>query len=117
MGLEARDVLPYVAALLIFGWGWFSSQRRSEALDGEQDHWRQVLQAERDNAVRECRRWQRYAQEMDIAHARLWQEWQEWAETMKALLRRAGLKDGERVPLEPNKSSVRWPAPPNGGDK
>jgi len=115
--LEWRDVLPYGVFVLIFAWGWLSMQRRSDTIDHEQDHWRQVLQAERDNAVRECRRWQRYAQEMDIAHALLWQEWQETFETLKGIIRRGGLQPGERMPIEPSKTSVRWPSPPNGGDK
>lgn len=117
MGSEWREMLPLGAALVMFIVGWLVTQRRSNTLDDEQDHWRRVLQTERDNAVRECRRWQRYASEMDIAHALLWGEWQEWAETMKDIVRRGGLKPGERMPLEPNKSSVRWPAMPNGEDK
>lgn len=117
MALEWRDVLPYLAALVMFAVGWVVTASRSSTLDDEQDHWRRVLQSERDKAVAECRRWQRYAAEMDISHALMWNEWQEWAETMKEIVRRGGLKPGERMPLEPNKSSVRWPTPPNGSDK
>ena len=114
MANEWREVWPFLAAVVV---AWVVAQRRSDTLDDEQDHWRRVLQDERDKAVAECRRWQRYAAEMDIAHALLWQEWQEWAETLKDIARRGGLKPGERLPLEPNKSSVRFPTPPNGGDK
>lgn len=117
MAAEWRDVLPYLAALIMFVVGWVVTASRSSTLDEEQDHWRQTLTTERDNAVRECRRWQRYAQEMDIAHALLWNEWNEWGETMVDLVRAGGLKGGQRMPQPPNKSSVRFPTPPNGEGK
>lgn len=114
---EFRAALPWLGGFVVALLTYIATWRRGEVIDDEQERWRREIMQERDRAMADCRRWQRYAQAMDIAHALLWTEWQEWAETMKAIIRRGGLRADERMPLEPNKSSVRFPTPPNGESK
>lgn len=53
---EWRELLPYLAGLVIFVAGWATMQRRADAIDSDQDQWRQVAQVERDRANRLERR-------------------------------------------------------------
>lgn len=56
MANEWRELLPYLAALVIFLVGVFVTQRRADALDNDQDQWRQVAQVERERTNRLERR-------------------------------------------------------------
>lgn len=112
---ELGAVLPWIGGFVVALLTYIATWRRGEVIDDEQERWRRELMQERDRAMHDCRRWQRYAQELEIAHALLWTEWEEWGQTMTRMVRHC-IKPDETLPIPPNKSSVRWPKPPNGGE-